>query len=73
MEEILKGQLKKVKDSLNKKQLYFLTEETRKLKEFQETPSTQEELEKIPKDKVREICAQHIEEIKTSNSRDFRF
>jgi 2-iminoacetate synthase len=31
------------------------------------------ELEKIPKEKVREICAQHIEEIRTSDSRDFRF
>ena len=31
------------------------------------------ELEKIPKEEVRRICAQHIEEIKTSDSRDFRF
>ena len=31
------------------------------------------ELEKIPKEKVREICAQHIEEIRTTDSRDFRF
>ena len=45
------------------------------------SPKTQEvgwemirkELAKIPKDKVREICAQHIEEIRTSDSRDFRF
>ena len=32
-----------------------------------------EELKKIPKDKVREIATQHIEEIKTSDHRDFRF
>ncbi len=31
------------------------------------------ELKKIPKDKVREIATQNIEAIKTSNSRDFRF
>lgn len=31
------------------------------------------ELARIPKDKVREIAAQHIEDIKNSNSRDFRF
>lgn len=31
------------------------------------------ELRNIPKDKVREIAAQNIEAIKTSNSRDFRF
>ena len=48
MEKQLKEQLARVKSTLNKKQLYYLTEETRKLKEFQETPSTQEELEKIP-------------------------
>ncbi|MBP5186626.1 MAG: [FeFe] hydrogenase H-cluster radical SAM maturase HydG, partial [Clostridiales bacterium] len=33
----------------------------------------EKELQKIPKDNVREICAKHIEEIKNSNSRDFRF
>ena len=32
-----------------------------------------EELKKIPKEKVRAIAAQHIEDIKNSNSRDFRF
>lgn len=31
------------------------------------------ELEKIPSDKVREIARKNIEEIKNSNSRDFRF
>ncbi|MGN0557301.1 MAG: [FeFe] hydrogenase H-cluster radical SAM maturase HydG [Acutalibacteraceae bacterium] len=31
------------------------------------------ELEKIPKEKVRAIAAEHIREIKNSNSRDFRF
>lgn len=33
----------------------------------------QKELQKIPKEKVRAIAAQHIEDIKNSNSRDFRF
>ena len=33
----------------------------------------EKELKKIPKDNVREICAKHIEEIRNSNSRDFRF
>ncbi len=32
-----------------------------------------EELKKIPNEKVRAIAARHIEEIKNSNSRDFRF
>ena len=31
------------------------------------------ELKKIPKEKVRRIAAQHIVDIKASNSRDFRF
>ncbi len=31
------------------------------------------ELEKIPNPKVKEIAARHIEEIRTSDSRDFRF
>ena len=48
MDAQLKEQLARLKASLNKKQLYYLTEETRKLREFQETPSTEEELEKIP-------------------------
>ncbi len=33
----------------------------------------QEELSKIPNDKVRAIATQHIEDIKNSNRRDFRF
>ncbi len=33
----------------------------------------EEELRKIPTEKVRAIAAQHIEDIKNSNSRDFRF
>ncbi|MGN0602545.1 MAG: [FeFe] hydrogenase H-cluster radical SAM maturase HydG [Oscillospiraceae bacterium] len=33
----------------------------------------EEELKKIPTEKVRSIAAQHIEDIKNSNSRDFRF
>ena len=51
----LKRQLAHIKGTLDKKQLYFLTEQTRKLKEFQETPSTQEELEKIPLLKLSDI------------------
>ena len=51
----LKRQLAGIKGTLDKKQLYFLTEQTRKLKEFQETPSTQEELEKIPLLKLSDI------------------
>ena len=48
LEEELKAQLAKMKNKLNNKQLNYLIEDTKKLKEFQETPSTQEELEKIP-------------------------
>ena len=33
----------------------------------------EEELKKIPRDRVREICAEHIEAIRNSDSRDFRF
>ena len=33
----------------------------------------QEELKKIPRDKVREIAAEHIKDICSSNRRDFRF
>lgn len=33
----------------------------------------EEELKKIPTEKVRSIASQHIEDIKNSNSRDFRF
>ena len=33
----------------------------------------EEELKKIPRDRVREIAAEHIEAIKASNARDFRF
>ncbi len=33
----------------------------------------EDELRKIPTEKVRAIAAQHIEDIKNSNSRDFRF
>lgn len=33
----------------------------------------EKELKKIPTEKVRSIAAQHIEDIKNSNSRDFRF
>ena len=33
----------------------------------------EEELKRIPKDKVREIAEQNIKDIKDSNRRDFRF
>lgn len=33
----------------------------------------EKELEKIPKEKVREIARKNIEDIKASNHRDFRF
>ena len=33
----------------------------------------EEELKKIPTEKVRNIAAQNIEDIKNSNRRDFRF
>lgn len=40
--------LKTYKDSLSKEEIDELVEETKRLKEIQETPSTKEELEKIP-------------------------
>jgi 2-iminoacetate synthase len=33
----------------------------------------EQELAKIPNEKVKGIATQHIEDIKNSNSRDFRF
>jgi len=33
----------------------------------------EQELQKIPDEKRRELCAQHIQEIRTSGARDFRF
>ena len=51
----LKRQLAHIKGTLDKKQLYFLTEQTKELKRFQETPSTQEELEKIPMLRLSDI------------------
>ena len=33
----------------------------------------EKELQKIPTDKVRDIAAKNIEDIKNSNRRDFRF
>ena len=35
--------------------------------------TVEKELKRIPKDKVREIAAKHIEDIRNSNRRDFRF
>ena len=67
MERQLKEQLARVKASLTKKQLYLLAEDSRRLKEFQETPSTQEELEKIPlldlKDISRDVLPFSNEEL----------
>ena len=34
---------------------------------------SERELEKIPKEKVRNIAKENIEQIKNSNRRDFRF
>ena len=56
----LKRQLAHIKGTLDKKQLYYLTEQTRKLKEFQETPSTQEELMKIPLLKLSDITREAL-------------
>lgn len=36
-------------------------------------PMVEDELKNITREKTREICARHIEDIKRSNSRDFRF
>jgi len=47
----------------------YASEETRKIG-FE---MIDRELEKIPKEKVREIARQNIEAIKSSNRRDFRF
>jgi len=33
----------------------------------------EKELQRVPKEKIRNICAQNIEDIKNSNRRDFRF
>jgi 2-iminoacetate synthase len=33
----------------------------------------EEELKRIPNDKVRETAAEHIKDIRSSNRRDFRF
>ncbi len=47
----------------------YASEETKKLG----FALIEKELAKIPKEKIRNIAAQHIEDIKNSNSRDFRF
>ena len=33
----------------------------------------EKELEKIPSDRTRQLCAEHIEAIRTTDQRDFRF
>ena len=47
-EQHLKEQLARLKDSLDSQQIYYLVRDTERLKEYQNTPSTQEELETIP-------------------------
>ncbi|MGN0171167.1 MAG: [FeFe] hydrogenase H-cluster radical SAM maturase HydG [Acutalibacteraceae bacterium] len=47
----------------------YASEDTRKIG----FDMIERELQKIPKEKVREIARQHIEDIKQSNRRDFRF
>ncbi len=47
-EDKLKKQLQQVKESLDPKQVYYLIEDTRKLKEYQMEPSSQEDLMTIP-------------------------
>lgn len=48
IDQQLKYQLEKLKNSLSRRQLQYLIEDSRRLKEFQETPSTEEELRAIP-------------------------
>jgi len=48
-ENKLKEKLKKYKDSLSKEEIIKLIEDTKALKLYQETPSTKEELDTIPK------------------------
>ncbi|MDO4977948.1 MAG: insulinase family protein [Eubacteriales bacterium] len=55
LENELKAQLNMIKSTLSKKQIHLLIEDTKNLKIFQETPSTQEELEKIPMLDVKDI------------------
>lgn len=47
--------LQKIKDRLSEKELQKIIDETKALKLFQETPSTQEELEKIPMIGIEDI------------------
>ncbi|MDD6033424.1 MAG: [FeFe] hydrogenase H-cluster radical SAM maturase HydG [Oscillospiraceae bacterium] len=47
----------------------YASEETRKVG----YPLIEKELTRIPKEKVRQIAREHIEDIKASNRRDFRF
>lgn len=47
----------------------YASEETKKIG----YAMVEQELKRIPKDKVREIAAQNIQAIKDSNRRDFRF
>ncbi len=55
MEQVLKKQLAAVKNTLNRKQLYYLVNDTKKLKEFQEAPSRPEDVAKIPSLELSDI------------------
>ena len=48
MEKNLTRQLNKIKNGLDKKQLYFLEEDYKRLKKFQEEPSSPEDIAAIP-------------------------
>lgn len=48
LEEITRNKLREYKESLTEDEILAIIEKTEKLKTFQDTPSTKEELEKIP-------------------------
>lgn len=54
-EEKLKGKLQSYKESLSGEEIRKLIEDTKNLKEYQDTPSTKEELESIPLLSVEDI------------------
>ena len=67
LDKKLKEQLAALKSTLSDKQIHLLAEDSKKLKEFQETPSSQEDLEKIPllelEDISRDVCPYMNEEM----------
>ncbi len=54
-QEELKKQLAKVKANLSDKQLHYLIEDTKNLKEYQKTPSSREEIATIPMLSLKDI------------------